>query len=242
MPFTPAHTAIILPLFRSKYFSATGLIVGAMAPDFEYFLKMSTDTKLGHTMPGLFYFDLPVSCLLAFVFHFIVKHNLITNLPECLQSRFYELYNFDFGKYFKQHYFIFICSVLIGASSHIFWDSFTHNDGYFVNVLSFYDGVIVPINGARYPLWYALQYTSTYIGLIILLAYIFSLKKDAATITKPNPYYWIAVVSIIVIVVFIRFGFNFQDVRLGIFVISCISAICLSITLTGLIPFNSTFK
>ena len=53
MPFTPAHTALVLPFIQKRYLSATGLIAGSVAPDFEYFFKMSTNGVHGHTIPGL---------------------------------------------------------------------------------------------------------------------------------------------------------------------------------------------
>jgi hypothetical protein len=83
MPFTPAHSAIVLPFVRinPKYVSATGLIIGSLTPDFEYFFKMSVNGVHGHTLPGLLYFDLPVATALALVFHLVVKRNFINNVP-----------------------------------------------------------------------------------------------------------------------------------------------------------------
>ena len=42
MPFTFSHPAIVLPLVRKSghWFSATGLIIGSLTPDFEYFMRM----------------------------------------------------------------------------------------------------------------------------------------------------------------------------------------------------------
>src|SRR5688572_28164127 len=155
MPFTPAHPAIILPFIRSRYFSATGLIAGSMSPDFEYFFKMSVSSMHSHTVAGLFYFDLPVTILISLVFHLVVKKNLIYNLPLFLQKKIQALLEIDFIKYLREHAWIFVISALLGAASHILWDSFTHNNSFFVRTLPFYKGTHVPLGGARYPLWYA---------------------------------------------------------------------------------------
>jgi hypothetical protein len=42
MPFTFAHPAIVLPLkhLPKRWYSLTGLIIGSMTPDFEYFIRM----------------------------------------------------------------------------------------------------------------------------------------------------------------------------------------------------------
>ena len=68
MPFTLAHPAIVLPLAAKKLrMSATGLVIGSMVPDFEYFIRMRTESKYSHTLAGLFWFDLPLGLLLCFV-------------------------------------------------------------------------------------------------------------------------------------------------------------------------------
>src|SRR5690348_10905787 len=110
MPFTLSHTAAVLPFLKSRYFSATGLIAGAMAPDFEYFIRMNIQGIYGHIFWGLFYFDLPVSFAIALLFHLVAKKNLIDNLPYFFQSRFHEVREFDFVRYLKDHKMIFIVS------------------------------------------------------------------------------------------------------------------------------------
>src|SRR6187549_1453109 len=131
MPFTPAHTAIVLPFIKlnRRFFSATGLIVGSVTPDFEYFFKMSVSGEHSHTIPGLFYFDLPVGFFLALVFHEVVKKRFIRNLPSGLQTRLQPLGSIDFVQYIRSNTFVFIFSVLLGSASHILWDAFTHYNG-----------------------------------------------------------------------------------------------------------------
>jgi hypothetical protein len=235
MPFTPAHTAIVLPLLRSKRFSATGLIIGSMAPDFEYFFKMGVNSKYSHTLAGLFYFDVPVAILLAFLFHQVAKVNLIDNLPGFLQQRVQPLRNFAFSVYFKANVLVFILSALVGASSHIGWDAFTHNDGYFVSELPFiYEGVFIPLDGARYPLWYALQHISTGVGLSILLIYILYLPAATLPVAKPKLMYWLGVVGITALVVGLRFRFDFDKTNIGNVVVTLISGFILSLLTLGL--------
>ena len=54
MPFTFSHPAIVLPLkyLPKKWFSFTGLIIGSMTPDFEYFLRMKVKSDYSHTLNG----------------------------------------------------------------------------------------------------------------------------------------------------------------------------------------------
>ena len=243
MPFTPAHPAIILPLLKlgSRQLSATALILGAVAPDFEYFLKMDVNSVHSHTLTGLFYFDVPLTVVLAFVFHLVVKKNLIQNLPVFFQMRFHPFISFDFKAYFRDRYGVFLVSALIGSASHLFWDGFTHLDGFFVQNMPYvYKDRVFPFQGARYPLWYALQHISTFAGLtIILLAMIF-MKPHPVHVVKPRWKYWIIIALLTMLIVLIRFNFNVQSIPIGRFVVSTITACCVAFIAAGCMRIRNT--
>ncbi len=243
MPFTPAHPAIILPLLRSRYLSATGLVIGSISPDFEYFFKMSVDDEHSHTIPGLIYFDLPVSLFLALIFHIVVKRNLIANLPAYFQRRAQTLLEFDFVTYVKANSWVFLLSALVGAASHIFWDSFTHNNTYFTETLPFYEGTFVPYNGVKYPLFYALQYISTGLGLSVVIIYILMIKPTPKRIAStPQVLYWITLMIIMAATVWIRFRAFPADYNEGNLVVSIVSGLVLSLVCCGLINFKNTTR
>lgn len=52
MPFTFAHPAAVLPLGvkKTKYIDFTALVIGSMAPDFEYFIHFKPYQEYGHTI------------------------------------------------------------------------------------------------------------------------------------------------------------------------------------------------
>jgi hypothetical protein len=238
MPFTPAHSAIVLPLINRKYFSATALIIGSVAPDFEYFFKMSVESYHSHSLYGLFYFNLPVVFLLAGIFHGIVKKNLLANSPLFIQKRFYNTLLFDLSSYLKRHPFIFAYSALLGAATHIVWDNFTHGAGYFARNLWFYKGTYVPFDGVNYPLFYALQHISTAVGLLIVVAYVIFKKKYSNSICyKPQWQYWFTLTALIAITVGCRFYIFPNDYQLGNVVVTVISGLCLGLIICGLIRF-----
>ncbi|MFN5774209.1 DUF4184 family protein, partial [Flavobacterium sp.] len=99
MPFTFSHPAIVLPLtfLPRQWFSLTGLVIGSLTPDFEYFLRMRIESNYSHTIDGLFWFDLSLGLLLAFLFHNIVRDSLFDNLPIFLKSRFSAFRQFDWN-------------------------------------------------------------------------------------------------------------------------------------------------
>lgn len=238
MPFTLSHSAAVLPILRSKYFSATGLIIGTMAPDFEYFFRMNVQGIYGHTWLGVLYFDLPVAFLLAFLFHGVAKKNLIDQLPVFLQARFREVRNFDFLPYLKDHKWTFVTSVLIGTATHIVWDGFTHEHQYFVNALpGIYKGRYIPFRGARYPLWYALQHISTVVGGAFIVWYVLRMKPEEGEYHRPRILYWVLLSVMVALIVFVRMQFASSNLWYVVVTITAVSAFCLSITILGLIPF-----
>lgn len=241
MPFTPAHPAIILPLIRSRYFSATGLVIGSLSPDFEYFFKMSVSSEYSHTLTGLFYFDLPVTLLLSGLFHVVVKKNFIYNLPLFFQKRFQDTLHFDFLKYLKDHWWIFVTSAFVGAGSHIFWDSFTHNNSFFVRTLPFYEGTYVPYEGVKYPLWYALQQISTVLGLTVVGIYVLAMKPvHTQPMALPKILYWFTLAIIAFVIVWVRFSIYPLDYKLGNTVVSSVSGLLVALVCCGFINFKNT--
>lgn len=239
MPFTLSHSAAILPFLRSKYFSATGLIIGAMAPDFEYFFRMNVQGVYGHTWFGILYFDLPVAFFLAFLFHGVAKKNLIDQLPAFLQARFQEVRNLDFPAYLRGHKMVFGMSVVLGTVTHILWDGFTHERQFFVKALpGVYEGRVVTFMGVRYPLWYALQHVSTLVGGGLIVWYVMRIKPAEGVFNKPQIVYWILLTVIVIIVVYIRMQFAFANLRYVVAIITAVSAICIGITILGVIPFK----
>jgi hypothetical protein len=238
MPFTPAHAAVVLPLIRVRFLSATGLIVGSMAPDFEYFFKMSVDGVHGHTWLGLFYFDLPVTIGLSWLFHRYVKKNLITNLPGFLQRRLASTLFFDFGHGLRHRPAIFIFSALLGSASHIVWDGFTHGNGYFATNMSFYEGSYVYFDGVNYPLWYALQHISTLTGMAIIIAIVARTRPLEFPHQKVHLRYWLMLVLLTAAVVAIRFLVYNDDYNIGNLVVSCITALCIALVVCGHMTFT----
>ncbi|MBD1398437.1 DUF4184 family protein [Pontibacter sp. JH31] len=179
MPFTAAHPAAILPLLRrSRWFSATGLITGSIAPDFQYFFLLPLFRHSGHTLEGLLYFNLPVAFVLAMVFHVIVRRPVVAHLPTWLQSRALAVPRLSWISYMRERWLVFATSVIIGASTHIFWDGFTHYGGYFVQQWPALTRTTT-ILGMEMMYCRILQHTSTLVGSLAILLYTWQLPAVA---------------------------------------------------------------
>jgi hypothetical protein len=242
MPFTPAHPAILLPLLKKARMSALGLIVGSIAPDFEYFFKMKVTSHYSHTLGGLLYFDLPVSFLLSWLFIKFVRTNLMANLPVFLQRRLQPMTLLDSRHILFERWFVFAYSALLGSVSHLFWDGFTHNDMFFVRNLSFYHGSYIPYEGVKYPLWYALQHISSAIGLSLLAIYVVLQPIQSGPLYRPNVVYWLTVLMVMVMVVVVRFELVPKELKEGNVIVCSITGLCCGLVLAGMINFNNAAR
>jgi hypothetical protein len=236
MPFTFSHPAIILPLtyLPRKWISLTGLIIGSLTPDFEYFLRMKIQSKYSHTIDGLFWFDLPLGLLLAFIFHNVVRNKLFDNLLHFLKIRVSIFKIFNWNEHFKTNWFVVIVSTLIGAASHIFWDSFTHDHGYFVDVFSALRETI-DIFGIHIPILKLLQHTSTIIGGLVIGIAVYKLPIKIAEERNGNLNYWFFVSVLTLTIISMRFFSGLEYYQYGNVIVTVISSLILGLILTPLI-------
>src|SRR5690606_7235327 len=233
MPFTFSHPAIVLPLtfLPRQWLSLTGLVIGSMTPDFEYFLRMRIKSNYSHTIDGLFWFDLPLGILLAFIFHNIVRDSLFDNLPTILKSRLTKFKQFDWNNYFKKNWLVVAISVLIGAASHIFWDSFTHDHGYFVQAIPALTNT-VDILGRQVPTLKILQHSSTLLGGLVIVFALFKLPPDKNVAGQLNIKYWGILTTLTLTIIAVRLLSGLDYKLYGHVIVTAISAGLISLTLT----------
>lgn len=236
MPFTFSHPAIVLPLtfLPRHWFSLTGLVIGSLTPDFEYFLRMRIKSNYSHTIDGLFWFDLPLGLLLAFIFHNIVRNSFYDNLPSFFKSRFLTFKQFGWNGHFKSNWFIVTISILIGAASHIFWDSFTHKHGYFVHTIPALQNS-VDFFGGQTPIIKILQHSSTLLGALLLAFVIYKLPIYKTEKEDINLKYWTILVGLIMTIIVLRFFSGLKLEQYGNVLVTAISAGLISLVFTPII-------
>ena len=168
MPFTLSHAAAAWPLRRTRLdFSA--LIMGCFVPDFPYFLLLWAHGFGGHTLLGMFYFDLPVGLVSLWLFHRYIKQSSLIFLPDGFRRRIKpSAYSF----LPPARLALIAISILIGSATHILWDAFTHRTYWPYDHWSFLrQPVEIPILG--HTLMYKwLQYISSVAGLALVAIWI----------------------------------------------------------------------
>lgn len=124
MPFTPAHAVAAWPLHRwLPALPLSALVIGAMSPDYEYFLRLAPITRHAHTPAGLLLFCVPVSLGVWFMFRRLVRPALVELLPPGLSRALGSA---------STSWLPALVAVAIGAVSHVIWDGFTHQDDWAV--------------------------------------------------------------------------------------------------------------
>lgn len=236
MPFTFSHPTIVLPLhfLPKKWFSFTGLIIGSLTPDFEYFIRMKVQSIYSHTLYGIFWFDLPLGLLLAYLFHNVVRNSLFFNSPKVIQSRVLVFTHFNWNLYFQKNWLIVIISLLIGIASHLFWDNFTHEQGYFVKNLAALNNTVTIFN-FKIPYWKITQHLSSLIGMLVIVKAIMNLPKNKIQKFYSDKKYWFTLLLIIVFILIIRFSNGLYFTAYGNIIVSTISSALISLIVTPLL-------
>jgi len=164
MPFTFSHPAAVLPI-RSRlknWIPLSALIIGSLVPDAAYYLPMPEHFKqTSHTLLGTFSSSLPVGVLMWLIFYWLAAPaasllpsphrealgpqptRRLTSMPEALGV---------------------IAGILLGAWSHVLWDSFTHDRGWIVK----HSALLQRALFGHVTVYKALQYLSSIFGLWVL--------------------------------------------------------------------------
>ncbi|OJJ15865.1 hypothetical protein BKI52_36715 [marine bacterium AO1-C] len=236
MPFTFSHPAIVLPLayLSPRWVSLTGLVVGSITPDFEYFLRMRINSQYSHYNWGVFWFDLPLGLLLCFVFHQWVRQALFANLPHFLQVRFSPYYSFNWWTHFRKNWGVVIISLLVGIISHLFWDRFTHKHAYFVDMFP-----VLNQHVAYHPYsftWYrVIQHGSTILGALIVGFTIYKLPRYQPISNKVSLRFWAVTLLVAFVVFVLRVFLGVKSFLIGNLVVSIISAGMAGLIVAGLV-------
>jgi Domain of unknown function (DUF4184) len=146
----------------------SALVVGCLAPDFEYFL--GRHGTFGHTWTGMFALDLPLGLAALWLFHRYAKEPLVACLPEGARERL------DPGPpslsiNSPSHFVMVVFSILVGIATHLFWDAFTHPRFWLYDHWHFLRRTAsLPLFGPR-PWYGMLQYFSSAFGIVVILVW-----------------------------------------------------------------------
>lgn len=186
MPFTISHTIAVYPFKNQKLLPFSGLVIGAMVPDYPLFLPLK-HYHLSHSITGLFLYDLPVGLLV----YLLWSRLLLKPTRRLLPLSFAEVLREEsFPSFWRLS-----AAIVLGAFTHVFWDGFTHSNGFALQYLP----SLATVKIAQYPLYKILQWGCSVLGLGMLFFWFYQQNKQRKA-TTPYPssktFCWLVLFSV----------------------------------------------
>ena len=185
MPWTFAHPAAILPLrrFCPAPLDFSALVIGSMVPDLGYYFY-SNLARIAHSFLGSILVCIPAGLALWIIFN-LLRKPLCFVLPQPHRDALAALAVPPLSLRPRTLIAAGI-SLLLGAWTHIVWDSFTHNT-WVVKRLPLLRESVFQVSNVEFPWYVFLQHLSTVVGATILIAaYCSWLRLHRETATDPS--------------------------------------------------------
>ncbi|MER5829567.1 DUF4184 family protein [Streptomyces sp. NPDC002130] len=178
MPFTLSHAAAVLPAVRTD---GTGrgplvpavLVAGSFAPDMTYYAAsvFAGAMEFGdvtHGFPGVFTVDVLIAWALVGLW-LLVREPLVALLPRARQGRVAALLRCGAPRARVRPSLVarWYASAVLGASTHVVWDAFTHLDRWGMRLF--------PVLGrevAGSPLYWYLQYGGSAVAAVVIAVFV----------------------------------------------------------------------
>lgn len=156
MPFTASHIAAVLPLTR-RPLVPSALVAGSMAPDLPYFVLLYPGGgEYTHTWWGLLLVDVPIALAALLVHRALLLEPALALAPAAVRSRVAHLRAPRFG-------LATAVSALVGSTTHLVWDAFTHHDGWGVRLFPVLERDVLGLPGFALAQW-----VSTVLGALLV--------------------------------------------------------------------------
>jgi Domain of unknown function (DUF4184) len=221
MPFTLAHPAAALPLnrFLGSFGSPPALIIGSMVPDLVLFMPLGIDRAASHSVSALFWFCLPVGLLLYILFTCWLRQPFYALLPNDVQRRISP----RAMPTTSRAWFAIAVSLVIGAGTHLIWDSFTHANSPWSGLRWLLDYELFALGSYQVFVFRVLQLGGSLIGLSCLVWWSirWHRKSDArypiakVLPTKKVIYCSLALVSVLAIAIATAAGLSVVGSKVG---------------------------
>jgi hypothetical protein len=158
------------------------LVLGTFTPDFQYLFVLAPRGRFGHTPLGLIFFCLPIGLIAWVAYRRLARPVILSLLPGGLRPLIS-------GS--KPPLSLIAAAILVGAATHIVWDSFTHKSGWAVRHIA---ALSIPVHVAQQvsvPGFKLLQHGSTIIGSLVVLRWAMSwLRRQPEEARKYSSAEW----------------------------------------------------
>jgi hypothetical protein len=126
---------------------------------------------------------------------------------------------------------VVIISILLGALSHLIWDSFTHEHGYFIQSIPFLSKKI-ELFGNKILIFKILQHSSTLIGGLVIAYTLYKMPSNKIRKVNINLKYWAIVTGLTFLIITLRLLNGIELKQYGNIIVTAISAGMIAISVT----------
>jgi len=168
MPFTGSHPAAVLPLVRWGL-PGSALVMGSVAPDMPMMLPIPAVVHFAHTPLGLLTIDLAIGVVGFVLWQALFGPAVVAIAPQALRARLPDRAPAGVAFHCAQSGRIgrVVAAVLLGAATHLVWDSFTHDWMWGPQHVSWLASRHGPFIGYQWA-----QHISDFAGVAILIVWV----------------------------------------------------------------------
>ncbi|MFF8274681.1 DUF4184 family protein [Streptomyces lateritius] len=193
MPFTLSHAAAVLPALRRDGTArgplvASALVAGSFSPDMTYFAATAIPEAMvfgdvTHSPAGIATVDVLITAALVAVW-LMVREPLVAMLPARWRGRVYGVVR---GRSWRERpapalAAWFFLSAVVGATTHVAWDSFTHLDRWGTRAVPLLGQIV-----AGFPVYLYLQYGGSAVALGLLVWFTARALRASSAAASPPP-------------------------------------------------------
>ncbi|MFD9220746.1 DUF4184 family protein [Streptomyces sp. NPDC060064] len=174
MPFTLSHAAAVLPGIRRDGTArgplvASALVTGSFAPDMTYFADTAIPGamefgEVTHSVAGILTVDALIAAALAGLW-LLLREPLLALVPYAWRGRAHAFVRGEDwrGRGLPALAALFYVSAVLGSTTHVVWDSFTHLDRWGMKVFPLLGEIV-----AGFPMYLYFQYGGSALALLAL--------------------------------------------------------------------------
>lgn len=178
VPLTLSHPAAVLPL-RRLGLPMTALVLGSMTPDAPLYAGWTRAYEITHSVVGVLTVDVVATTLVVGVWFAFVRDALVDLAPPAIRSRLAPR-----ARLTARQWRLTPRAAVIGASTHVVWDAFTHPGRWGPRHLPWLRADHLGLAGMTWA-----QYVSGVLGLLVVgwavVAHLRSLPPTDARLPAP---------------------------------------------------------
>lgn len=173
---TLSHPAAVLP-FRRLGLPMTAMVIGSMIPDVPLFLGWVGGYEVTHSPAGVLTVDPAATMVVLAIWFALLRDALVDLSPAIIRSRLSPR-----ARLTARQWLLAPFAALIGTTTHVLWDAFTHPDRWGVRHVGWLRIDHAGLTGLKWA-----QYVSGVVGLVVVCSAVVAHLRTLPLISPPRP-------------------------------------------------------